>query len=281
MSKDTRRASEAHVRVLAACFAAAFVRGGLAYWPRGAHAGTVPLVIGHLVDVAIVMTLTLVGYWVARSSKKQARYEAALLLRMGQLEALLGKSNRAVSKERRRADQLASLSITDELTGLYNRRGFMLLAEQHLRLASRSKTRFAVLFADLDGLKSINDTLGHEAGDRAIRMAGTVLRSTLRESDILARLGGDEFVALVSIPTTSAVHAVARRIQHALEEENAKHQGCELSLSLGEAMFDPESQRSLHELISEADERMYTRKIDSRRVSGRVSVPGLRIVRSA
>jgi diguanylate cyclase (GGDEF)-like protein len=184
---------------------------------------------------------------------------------------------RDVSVLHQKTEHLASLSITDELTGLYNRRGFMLLAEQHLRLASRSKTTFAVLFADLNGLKTINDTLGHEAGDRAIRSASRVLRRTLRESDILARLGGDEFVALVSIPSESAVRAVVRRIEIALAEENAKSPLFELSLSLGEAMFDPSSQRSLSDLISEADELMYARKVDSRRTTGAV----LRIARSA
>jgi diguanylate cyclase (GGDEF)-like protein len=184
---------------------------------------------------------------------------------------------RDVSVLRQKTEHLTSLSITDELTGLYNRRGFMLLAEQHLRLASRTKTTFAVIFADLNGLKTINDTLGHEAGDRAIRSAGRVLRRTLRESDILARLGGDEFVALVSIPSESAVGAVVRRIEIALAEENAKGPLFELSLSLGEAMFDPSSQRSLHDLISEADELMYARKVESRRTTGAV----LRIARSA
>jgi diguanylate cyclase (GGDEF)-like protein len=184
---------------------------------------------------------------------------------------------RDVSELHQRTEHLASLSITDELTELYNRRGFMLLAEQHLRLASRTKSHFAVLFADLNGLKAINDTLGHEAGDRAIRSAGRVLRRTLRESDILARLGGDEFVALISIPNASAMRAVVRRIEAALAEENAKSPLYQLSLSLGEAMFDPESQRSLGDLLSEADELMYARKVEGRRSSG----PQLRIARSA
>jgi diguanylate cyclase (GGDEF)-like protein len=184
---------------------------------------------------------------------------------------------RDVSELRQRSDHLASLSVTDELTGLYNRRGFLLLAEQHLRLAARTRATFAVLFADLNRLKTINDTLGHEVGDRAIRGVARVLRRTLRDSDILARLGGDEFVALVSIPSASAVGAVVRRIEAALAEENAKSPLFELSLSLGQALFDPDSQRSLDDLISEADGQMYARKVDSRRVSGAV----LRLAKSA
>lgn len=76
--------------------------------------------------------------------------------------------------------------MTDELTGLYNRRGFMLLAGQHIRMAGRTKVPFALLFGDLDGLKTINDTMGHEAGDKAICDAATILKQTLRESDIVA-----------------------------------------------------------------------------------------------
>jgi diguanylate cyclase (GGDEF)-like protein len=184
---------------------------------------------------------------------------------------------RDISEQRRQAQQLASLSITDELTGLHNRRGFMLLAEQHLRLAARNKTRFALMFADLNGLKTINDTLGHDMGDDAIGSAARVLRRTLRQSDILARIGGDEFVALVSVPTALGVRTVEERILAAVLEENELNPDYELSLSLGISIFDPDNPRSLQELIAEADERMYSQKLRSRSASKL----DLAIVRSA
>jgi len=182
---------------------------------------------------------------------------------------------RDVSERRRHAHELESLSVTDELTGLYNRRGFMLLAEQHVRMAERTKTPFALLFGDLDHLKAINDTMGHEAGDRAIRTAAHVLKRTLRGCDILARLGGDEFVALVAAPTPGAVRAVVRRIAEALEAHGAAAGEDALSLSLGEAMFDPHAPIPLRDLLADADARMYENKARRRPRTD------LRLVRSA
>ena len=95
-------------------------------------------------------------------------------------------------QERLKAEaEVRQLSLTDELTGLYNRRGFFLLAEQQLKIARRTQTPCCVLFADLDGLKKINDTIGHELGDRAIVDAAQILKETFRDADIVARLGGD------------------------------------------------------------------------------------------
>ena len=93
-------------------------------------------------------------------------------------------------------EELLSLSITDPLTGLHNRRGFLSLAEQQLKLSDRNKRGMQLYFADLDGLKWINDTLGHEEGDKALIEAATVFKETFRTSDIIARLGGDEYAAL-------------------------------------------------------------------------------------
>ncbi|HEY0971402.1 MAG TPA: two-component regulator propeller domain-containing protein [Gemmatimonadales bacterium] len=96
-----------------------------------------------------------------------------------------------------REEVLRTMSLRDDLTGLYNRRGLLTLAEQQVRVASRDRRGFVLLFADLDGLKGINDTHGHAAGDRAITDAAALLRETFREADIIARLGGDEFVVLL------------------------------------------------------------------------------------
>src|SRR6185369_5039973 len=93
-------------------------------------------------------------------------------------------------------EKLRELSVSDELTGLANRRGFMLLAEQQIKLAQRTGKGLVLVFADLDRLKWINDTLGHAEGDRAIQDTALILRNSFRTSDIVARLGGDEFVAL-------------------------------------------------------------------------------------
>src|SRR5690606_30591217 len=100
---------------------------------------------------------------------------------------------RDVTERRARERALQSLTIVDDLTGLYNRRGFLTLAERHLKLAIRKKAGLFLLFADLDGLKQINDTFGHLEGDRALVSAAQILRQSFRSADIIARLGGDEF----------------------------------------------------------------------------------------
>ena len=134
--------------------------------------------------------------------------------------------------------QLAALSTTDELTGLHNRRAFMNLAEQHARLALRRREPFSVMFMDLNGLKLINDHLGHEAGDRAIREAAVLLKRTMRDADILARLGGDEFVALLD-GGVETVQAVFKRLGCELEALSSEPQRpYRVSISAGAARSD-------------------------------------------
>jgi PleD family two-component response regulator len=113
----------------------------------------------------------------------------------------------------RMQEQIRSLSLVDELTGLYNRRGFLTLASQQLKLAHRLKKRMLLVFADLDGMKRINDTLGHQEGDKALIEIAKILKETFRESDIIARLGGDEFVVLTLEKSVSSDDAITKRLQ--------------------------------------------------------------------
>ena len=99
-------------------------------------------------------------------------------------------------ERKRMEEEIRSLSLTDELTGLYNRRGFTLLAEQEVKLAHRMNRTMLLFFCDVDNLKGINDTHGHAQGDLALKEVSAILKETFREADILARLGGDEFVVL-------------------------------------------------------------------------------------
>lgn len=155
--------------------------------------------------------------------------------------------------------KLELAAITDELTGLLNRRGFLLIAGQELRIAVRQKQGLAIVAADLDGLKRINDSLGHEHGDRAIRDVAQILRTTLRESDVIARLGGDEFVALAYDVDAERIAVVTERVRFALER--APSVGTyPLSLSIGVALLEPRSSRSLDDLMAEADQAMYVNK---------------------
>lgn len=157
-------------------------------------------------------------------------------------------------------DEIHRLSLTDELTGLHNRRGFQLLGEQALRQAGRHGLDCSVLFVDLDGLKRVNDQLGHEVGDALIVQAGDLLRRSFRESDIVARLGGDEFCVLAL--DSSADDQVDKRLLAAFEAVNADQDlPSKLSASIGiahRAAGDPA--RSLADLVAAADALMYQQK---------------------
>jgi diguanylate cyclase (GGDEF)-like protein len=192
------------------------------------------------------------------------------------LEQRLQRAQELLQTEHaRRAAELEALSVTDELTGLHNRRGFMALAEQHARLAVRRREPFGIVFIDVNGLKTINDNLGHEVGDRAIREAASVLQRTMRSADIVARLGGDEFVALLDGCAPGTVETVLVRLRKELESLGGDEaRTYRLSLSTGVAFFDPDEPRRVDELVAAADQRMYARKRERRTLSGPI-VKGL------
>lgn len=163
-------------------------------------------------------------------------------------------------------EKLKTLSVTDELTGLYNRRGFLALAEQALRLAARNRTGAHMLFVDLDGLKQINDTFGHKAGDLALVEMANVLKNTFRDSDAIGRIGGDEFVIFPVGTTETSVELIATRLYDSLKTCNdTSHHKFQLSASVGVSYYDPENPRTLDELLMEADKNMYAEKNLKRR----------------
>ncbi|MDP2267947.1 MAG: GGDEF domain-containing protein [Deltaproteobacteria bacterium] len=157
--------------------------------------------------------------------------------------------------------ELKALSMTDALTGLYNRRGFMALAEQQLKQVERSKNGFLLLLADLDHLKEINDHLGHKIGDEAIVEAADVFREAFRKMDIIARMGGDEFAVLAPDAPREYAGVVEKRLHDQLAVHNARaNRDFAIYLSAGMAYCDPEQPCSLDELISRADSLMYEQK---------------------
>ncbi|MCK9365527.1 MAG: diguanylate cyclase [Syntrophales bacterium] len=158
-------------------------------------------------------------------------------------------------------EELLNLSITDPLTGLHNRRGFLSLAEQQLKLSDRNKRGVQLYFADLDGLKRINDTLGHEEGDKALMEAATVFKETFRTSDIVARLGGDEFAALAVDITEENSDIFTARLQFLIDIRNLQEsRRYRLSISVGCAYHDPGHPCSLDDLVASADQLMYEQK---------------------
>ncbi|MBW1792395.1 MAG: diguanylate cyclase [Deltaproteobacteria bacterium] len=169
---------------------------------------------------------------------------------------------RDITKRKELEDKLHRLSITDEMTGLLNRRGFITMAEKQLNIAQRSKKKLYFLYADLDNLKKVNDTLGHQVGDELITKAAHLLNNTFRKSDIIGRLGGDEFSVLqVEIPQEADMRNTLSRLQENIKKLNADpDQNYELSLSIGSVEYDPTSQLTLDDLIRKADKLMYEEK---------------------
>ena len=156
--------------------------------------------------------------------------------------------------------EIRNLSLRDELTGLYNRRGFYLLAEQALRLAQRSNAPFSVLFVDLDNLKQINDTQGHEVGSAFLCEVAELLQRYVRKSDVLGRVGGDEFV-VAGQSSKEAMQYLTQRLEEAARVRNAEPwRRYPLSFSIGQVTSDAEEAESLPDLLHRADNAMYITK---------------------
>jgi diguanylate cyclase (GGDEF)-like protein len=180
----------------------------------------------------------------------------------GMLEAL-ERSEKALRKSE---EALLALSLRDELTGLYNRRGFLTLAEQQLKVATRARKGLLMIFVDLDGMKDINDALGHRQGDSALVDTARILKKTFRESDIIARYGGDEFIILSLETPESGIELFELRLKEHLEY-HTRHESrpYTLSLSTGFARYDPENPLSIEDLLFEADRIMYEQKNGKKR----------------
>jgi diguanylate cyclase (GGDEF)-like protein/PAS domain S-box-containing protein len=169
--------------------------------------------------------------------------------------------SRDITERKLQEERLKDLAILDELTGLYNRRGFMALANQHLKQAKRAKRRALVIFADLNGLKRINDTHGHADGDRALIAAAEVFNRTFRDSDVVARVGGDEFAILAIEADAHHLDNIRSRLQQALDVANRGNlHPFELSVSIGVVSFDPDQHNTVEELMDLADREMYAHK---------------------
>lgn len=163
--------------------------------------------------------------------------------------------------------EIRELSLTDEMTGLRNRRGFIVLSEQQLKLSRKRQAHspgdldLMLVYADLDGLKQINDRYGHQAGDLAIIRAAEILRETFRDSDIVARMGGDEFTVLVVDATTDNEELIHSRLREKLAAYNLVNNTPDpLALSVGITRIPANSSDSIEKLLTQADEAMYEQK---------------------
>jgi diguanylate cyclase (GGDEF)-like protein len=157
--------------------------------------------------------------------------------------------------------EMEQLALTDELTGLRNRRGFLVLADQALRMARRTRAKCALVYIDLDGLKGVNDTRGHAAGDALIADAAKVLGRVFRESDVVGRVGGDEFAVFALLDEHDGATAVGGRLQAEIDRFNAQVvPTLRVSMSIGIEELASSADTPLDVLLSRADRAMYERK---------------------
>jgi diguanylate cyclase (GGDEF)-like protein/PAS domain S-box-containing protein len=169
--------------------------------------------------------------------------------------------SKKITELKKMEEELRALTLTDSLTGLYNRRGFLTFAEQHLKIANRMKSRIYMLYADLDNLKRINDTFGHQEGDTALKETAKLLEETFRESDIISRIGGDEFVVMPIKDAEENVAAITARLGHNLKRYNAREdRKYSLSVSVGITFYDPDQPITVEELLHRCDKLMYKEK---------------------
>jgi len=179
---------------------------------------------------------------------------------------ILGVS-RDISERKKAEEKLRELSLIDELTGLNNRRGFMMLAAQQLKLADRFKQKAILVYADLDRMKWINDTLGHKEGDRALKDTAALLKNSFRASDVIARLGGDEFVGLAVESGENTSESIISRMNEHLNAHNIQEaRTYKLSISFGLAVYDPTEPCTLEELLEQGDRLMYEQKLSKKKI---------------
>ena len=168
---------------------------------------------------------------------------------------------RDIAAAKKEEETLRRASITDDLTGLYNRRGFLTLADQQLRVSRRQGRDLVLFFADLDAFKQVNDRFGHAAGDKSLKAVASLLRASVRDSDIVARLGGDEFTILALDGDDNAASLITRRINQRIANINARSElSAPLSLSVGHVRVRASETKSLDELLANADRLLYKRK---------------------
>lgn len=171
---------------------------------------------------------------------------------------LLGK---LIKSYQAREDMLQDLALIDELTGLYNRRGFFLFAAQLVKLSDRTQKGLVLIYADLNNLKLANDQYGHSEGDKVLVCVADVLKNTFRGSDIIGRMGGDEFIVVAMGTEMKNMDTIRRRLDAAIDKADCKKDlKCAISLSMGLVYYNPEQPCSIEELVRRADMLMYEEK---------------------
>ncbi len=180
----------------------------------------------------------------------------------------LARAIRYAIERHRMLQQVRQMAVLDELTGLNNRRGFVLVCQHLWQLANRDGRRLGLLFLDLDGLKQINDGCGHAEGDRALVDMAKILLRTFRKADVLGRLGGDEFVVLLAEGSSEGTGRAVDRLRANVEAFNQEAaRPYRLAVSVGLSWYDPNAPMSVDAVIEQADRAMYVEKLAKKKAA--------------
>src|SRR5438874_819035 len=211
------------------------------------------------------------SYWISKAL--ESRYASQRTTRSGAMSdqltddaeahALIEEISRLrgqVAQLQERVEQLDHLAHQDSLIDLPNRRGFVRELERLIARVSRYDARAAMLFVDLDGLKIINDTFGHRAGDQSLIQVAGLLERGVRKSDVVARIGGDEFGILLENADEASAHETAARLVDMIADCEFSHEGDSLPLSVAIGVGMIGANDSADEVMARADEQMYRRK---------------------
>ncbi|MGD2172009.1 MAG: GGDEF domain-containing protein [Gammaproteobacteria bacterium] len=238
--------------------------------PRGIFSPMVSIGIGGQIarilipsSIAVTYLLILAGLSVAILGRLSMSLSAALTA--ASIVVILFFSTLLVARRINALEsRLRASSLTDELTGLHNFRGLTLMGERLLLDARRGEQSLSMIFIDADGLKEVNDTLGHDAGSRMLVDIATLLRGNFRDVDLIGRVGGDEFAVMVK-GDKSDLESMLERFKAAIEEANRLgDKPYRISCSLGVITTEPNQKMSLIDLLAHADAKMYENKRERR-----------------
>jgi len=184
--------------------------------------------------------------------------------RTRELNESIARLNNEIAERKEMEKKLRQYATTDIMTSLLNRATGMTVLEKQLELARRRNWPLTIAYLDLDGLKKINDTLGHQVGDELIINTARILTNTLRKSDAISRLGGDEFLIVMPHCGIREAQILWQRVLASIEEFNARNETYQIRLSYGFAQFNPQEHVTARELLEKADKEMYKMKKDRR-----------------
>jgi len=209
--------------------------------------------------LAITAILVSLGFYLANLSSKNAIKE--LNDYSTQISEMVKSMEYEINQRKLKENDLRAMSLTDDLTGLNNRRGFLTLATQYLKMINRYKSNTFLFYADVDRFKQVNDTYGHREGDKVLIDIAKILKKSYRDSDIIARIGGDEFVVLPVGFHEFDPKIIIKRLDANFDELNANNnRDYNISISVGIADYDPDKPCSIEELLDRADKLMYQDK---------------------